>query len=116
MLGDTPDGLLVGGSGGLGDTSSGGFSTSGTVTRTGQYKVRAACLGAPDAHLSVAQNARQGGTRLELSLDCGGVAEALVDLETGTVSATLVRHGGGVPGPGSGAVAGIRINLVEPRP
>jgi hypothetical protein len=114
MLGDAPDGLLVGGSGGLGDTSGGGFSTSGTVTRTGEYKVSAACLGAPDAQLSVTQNARQGGTRLELSLDCGSVSEALVNLETGTVSASLLRYGGGVPGPGTGAVAGIRISLNEP--
>ncbi len=113
MLGDSPDGLLVGGSGGLGGTTSGGFSTSGTVTRTGQYRVSAACLGAPEAHLSVTQSVRKGGTRLELSLGCGSVAEALVDLEPGTVSAYLVSYGGGVPGPGTGAAAGIRIALNE---
>lgn len=115
MLGDSPDGLLVGGSGGLGGTSSGGFSTSGTVARTGQYKVSAACLGAPEAHLSVTQSVRHGGTRLTLNLDCGSVAEALIDLEPGTVSTYLVCYGGGVPGPGTGAVAvaGIRIVLTE---
>ena len=57
----TPDGLLFGGSGGIGNTSSSGFSASGTVTRTGRYKVTAACVGAPDAHLSVIQGAGQGG-------------------------------------------------------
>ena len=107
-------GLLFGGSGGIGDTSSGGFSTSGLVRRAGQYKVTAACVGAPDAHLSVTQGARQGGTLLELSLDCGSAAEALVDLVPGSVSAHLVRYGGSVPGPGTGAVAGIRISFSGP--
>ena len=109
-----PEGLLVGGSGGIGDTSSGGLATSGLVTRSGQYKVTAACVGAPDAHLSVIQGARQGGTLLERNLVCGNVAEALIDLVPGTVSAHLIRYGGEVPGPGTGAVAGVRISFSEP--
>lgn len=115
MLG-LPEGLLFGGSGGIGDTTSGGLSTSGIVTRAGQYNVTAACVGAPDAHLSVIQGARQGGTLLERSLDCGSVAEALVDLVPGTVSASVIRYGGAVPGPGTGAVAGVRISFRESRP
>lgn len=114
VLDGSPEGLLFGGSGGIGDTSSGGLSTSGLVRRAGQYKVTAACVGAPDAHLSVTQGAREGGTLLELSLDCGSAAEALVDLLPGSVSAHLVRYGGGVPGPGTGAVAGIRISFIGP--
>lgn len=110
----SPEGLLFGASGGLGDTSSGGHATSGLVTQAGQYKVTAACVGAPDAHLSVIQGARQGGTLLERNLDCGSVAEALVDLVPGTVSAHLIRYGGGVPGPGTGAVAGVRISFDRP--
>ena len=113
MLG-SPEGLVFGGSGGIGDTSSGGFSTSGIVTRAGQYAVSAACVGAPDAHLSVIQGARQGGTLLERNLDCGSVTESLVDLVPGTVSAHLIRYGGGTPGPGTGAVAGVRIGFDEP--
>ena len=114
VLGTAPDGLLVGGSGGIGAASSQGLSVSGTVTETGPYTVTAACIGAPDAHLSVTQGNRQGGTLLELSLDCGGVAEAMVDLLPGTVSAHLARYDGGVPGPGNGAVAGIRISFSGP--
>ena len=110
VLGASPDGLLFGGSGGIGDTSSGGFSVSGLVTQTGRYTVTAACIGAPDAQLSVIQ----GGTLLKLSLDCGATAEALVDLVPGTVSAGLIRYGGGVPGPGTGAVAGIRMSFSGP--
>ena len=113
MLG-SPKGLLVGGSGGLGGTSSGGLGASGIITRAGQYKVTAACVGAPDAHLSVIQGARQGGTLLERNLDCGNVADALIDLVPGTVSAHLIRDGGDVPGPGTGAVAGVRISFSEP--
>ena len=107
------EGLLFGGSGGIGDTSSGGLATSGTITRAGQYKVTAACVGAPDAHLSVTQGARQGGTLLERNLDCGSVAEALVDLLPGTASAHLIRYGDGGPVPRTGAVAGVRISFNE---
>lgn len=110
----SPEGLLVGGSGGIGGTGSGGLATSGPVTRAGQYKVTAACVGAPDAHLSVIQGARQGGTLLERNLVCGSVAEALIDLVPGTVSAHLIRYGGDVPGPGTGAVAGVRISFSGP--
>ena len=116
VLGGAPDGLLVGGSSGLGDSNSGGFSTSSVVTRAGQYKVTAACVGAPDAHLSVIQGARDGGTLLERNLDCGVVAEALIDLWPGTVSAHLIRYGDGGPGPGTGAVAGVWISLTEEGP
>ncbi|MET4137280.1 hypothetical protein [Pseudarthrobacter sp. PvP090] len=111
VLDGSPEGLWFGGSGGLGDTSSGGLSASGIVTQAGQYKVTAACVGAPDAHLSVIQGARQGGTLLERNFDCGDVAEALVDLVPGTVSAHLIRYGGSR---GTGAVAGVRISVSEP--
>ncbi|MET3951580.1 hypothetical protein [Arthrobacter sp. UYEF36] len=118
LLGGAPDGLLSGGSGGLGDSGGGGLSTSSIVTRAGQYKVTAACVGAPDAHLSVVQSPRQGSiqdsTLLERSLDCGDVAEALVDLVPGTVTAHLIREGAG--GPGSVAVAGVRISFHEEGP
>ena len=116
VLGGAPDGLLVGASSGLGGTGSGGFGTSSVVPRAGQYKVTAACVGAPDAHLSVIQGARQGGTLLERSLDCGVVTEALIDLWPGTVSAHLIRYGDGAPGPGTGAVAGVWISLAEEGP
>ena len=113
VLGE-PDGMLIGGMGGIGDTGSGGFMASGKVSRAGQYKVTAACVGAADAQLSVSQNARAGGTLLELSIGCGGAVEALVDLEAGEVSAHLVRYGGDVPGPWTGAVAGIRVSFIGP--
>ncbi|MDZ4089672.1 MAG: hypothetical protein U1D68_00470 [Arthrobacter sp.] len=123
LLGGPPDRLLIGGSGGLGDSGGGGLSTSGIVTRAGQYKVTAACVGAPDAHLSVHQSPRQGsiqgGTLLERSLDCGDVAEALVDLVPGTVSANLIREGDGGPGsggPGSVAAAAVWVSFLEPGP
>lgn len=119
-LGTVFDGMtedfLFGGSGGIGDTPSGGLATSGPVGTAGQYKVTAACVGAPDAHLSVTQGARGGGSLLELGIDCGVLTEALVDLEPGTVSAHLIRYGDGPPGPGTGAVAGIRVSASLPVP
>lgn len=114
VLHGSPEDFLFGGSGGIGDTPSGGLSASGPIRKAGQYKVTAACVGAPDAHLSVTQGARGGGTLLERSIECGILAEALVDLEPGTVSARLIRYGDGVPGPGTGAVAGVRISLSSP--
>lgn len=112
--GDTPG--WMGGSGGMGDTPGRGFSFSGTVTAAGQYKVTAACVGAADAHLSVTQGARQGGTLLERGFDCGSPVEVLVDLEPGRVSAHVLRFGGGVPAPGTGAAAGVRISPSTPAP
>lgn len=114
VLDGSSEDFLFGGSGGIGGTASGGFATSGLVSRAGQYKVTAACVGAPDAHLSVTQGAREGGTLLELNLDCGSAAEALVDLVPGSVSAHLVHYGRGAPVPGTGAVAGIRISFSGP--
>jgi hypothetical protein len=114
VLDGASEGYLFGGAGGIGDTPSRGFATSGPVRQAGQYKIIAACVGAPDAHLSVTQGARGGGTLLERSIDCGTLAEALVDLVPGTVSAHLVRYGNGAPGPGTGAVAGIRIGFSGP--
>jgi hypothetical protein len=114
VLDGSSEDYLFGGSGGIGGTGSAGFSTSGPVRRAGQYKVTAACVGVPDGHLSVTQGAREGGTLLELSLDCGRAVEALVDLEPGSVSAHLVHYGRGVPGPGTGAVAGIRVGFSGP--
>ena len=114
VLDGAQDGPFFGGSGGIGDTSSGGFSVSSKVVRAGRYEVSAACVGAPDAHLSVFQGAREGGTLLVRSLDCGIATGALLDLEPGDVSAHLVRYGGGAPGPATGAVAGIRISFYGP--
>ena len=110
----SPAGLLFGGSGGIGDTRGGGLSSSGIVSRTGRYTVTAACLGAPDAFLTVSQGAHQGGTLLALNISCGGSAELQVDLAPGVVSAHLARARGGVPGPGTGAAAGIRISYTGP--
>ena len=106
---------FFGRSGGIGDTSSGGLAASGTINRAGQDKVTAACVGAPHAHLSVTHSARQDGTLLERTLDCWSVAEGLADLLPGTASAHLIRYGDGGPGPGSGAVAGVRISFTESR-
>ena len=114
VLDGSSEDYLFGGSGGIGGTGSAGFSTSGPVRQAGQYKVTAACVGVPDAHLSVTQGAREGGTLLELNLDCGSAAEALVDLVPGSVSAHLVNSGRGTPVPGTGAVAGIRIGFNGP--
>ncbi|BCW68271.1 hypothetical protein NicSoilB4_30340 [Arthrobacter sp. NicSoilB4] len=114
VLDGSPEDFLFGGSGGIGGTSSAGFSTSGPVRQAGQYKVTAACVGVPDAHLSVTQGAREGGTLLELSVECGSAVEAVVDLVPGSVSAHLIHYGSGVSGPGTGAVAGIRISFGGP--
>jgi hypothetical protein len=114
VLDGSPEGFLFGGSSRIGDTPSRGLATSGPIRTAGRYKVTAACVGAPDAHLSVTQGARGGGSLLERSIDCGMLAEALVDLEPGTVSAHLIRYGDGSSGPETGAVAGIRISFSGP--
>jgi hypothetical protein len=119
VLGDPPGGLIISGAGGLGTSTSRGTVTSVPVIKAGRYTVTAACIGAPGARLSVTQGSRQGGTAgtlLELNLECGGVATSEVTLETGSVSAHIVQFPAGSAGPGTGAVAGVRISGSGPPP
>lgn len=119
VLGARPDGLLISGGGSVDNSASGGFTTSVRVTEAGPYTVTAACIGAPDARLTVTQRARAGGTAsilLELDIECGGVASSAVNLETGTVSAHMVQVPGGSADAGIGAVAGVRLSGKGPTP
>ncbi|WP_427129351.1 hypothetical protein [Pseudarthrobacter sp. S9] len=112
-----PSTLLIGGSGSIGGAAgSGGFSSSARAADAGTYTVTVACVGAPDARLFLQQDPRSGGDRLELAFDCAAVAQETVELEAGPVTATVMRFNGGGSGPGTGAVAGIRIVPDSPRP
>ncbi|UKA52441.1 hypothetical protein LFT45_11740 [Arthrobacter sp. FW305-BF8] len=93
------DSVLVGG-------QSMGSSKTGQVPAAGQYTVTFACVGAPDAQLTVSQ-ANQGGSEIvETAFDCGEVSEHAAKLERGPIQARLLRLESGHP---SGAVAGFRI-------
>lgn len=100
-LGPRPDGVVLGGSGGLdGD----GFRTSVVGIPKGSYTVTAACLGVLKASLAISQPDRRGGTGQELVLDCGTATSMKVDLDVGPVSAHAFRM---TTEPGSAAVAGF---------
>lgn len=109
ILGAPAEELLIGGAGGLGGS---GFRTSIRTADKGIYTVTVACVGAPDAHLSISQDIRRGGPGLELDLDCGTLTEAMVDLEAGAVWAQLTRRS---MNPGTGGVAGIRVVPANPK-
>lgn len=119
VLGATPDGLIAGGTGGVGTSATGGFRTTVQVTEAGRYTVTAACIGVPGTQLTVTQGSRQGGTAsilLELNHECGGAASSEVSLEAGSASAHVVRLREGSADPGAGAVAGVRISRSGPAP
>jgi hypothetical protein len=103
ILGDPPGALLMGGGGGIGGS---GFRASGTALGKGTYAVTVACVGTPNALLAISQNGLRDGGHLELSVECGRVVEAAVDLETGSATVQIIRN---TMDPGLGAVAGFRI-------
>jgi hypothetical protein len=100
-LGPRPDGVVLGGSGGLGGD---GYRASVIGIPKGSYKVTAACLGVLKASLTISQPDRRGGTGHELALDCGKAKSVNLDLDVGPVSAHAFRM---TTEPGSAAVAGF---------
>jgi hypothetical protein len=100
-LGPRPDGVVLGGSGGLGGD---GFRTSIIGIPKGSYTVTAACHGVMKASLTLSQSDRRGGTHQELALDCGTATRVDLGLEAGPVSAHAFRM---TTERGSAAVAGF---------
>jgi hypothetical protein len=100
-LGLPPDGLVLGGSGGLGND---GFRLSAPGIPKRNYTITAECVGTLKASLAVFQSDRRGGTTHEVSLDCGTTAHAKLDLEAGPVSVHITRM---TTEPGRTAVAGF---------
>ena len=101
VLGTRPDGLVLGGTGGIGGS---GFRHSAAAVPQGTYTLTAACTGAPNAFLTVSQDGLRGGGRAELNLDCGAAATTRVDLGAGPVQIQGFRPG---TDPAAGEVAGF---------
>ena len=102
-LGLPPDGLVMGGSGGLGND---GVRSSAPGIPKGSYTITAECVGVLKASLAIFQSDRRGGTTREVSLDCGTTARAKLDLEAGPVSVRITRM---TTEPGLTGVAGFWI-------
>jgi hypothetical protein len=100
-LGPPPDGLVSGGSGGLGD---GGLQASATEIPKGRYTVTAECVGMLKASLTVSQSDPRGGTTHEVALNCGTTARVKLDLEAGPVSVRITPMS---TDPGHTAIAGF---------
>ena len=101
VLGARPDGLVLGGTGGIGGS---GFRHSAAAVPQGTYTLTAACTGAPNAFLTVSQDGLRGGGRAEMNLDCGAAATTRVDLGAGPVQIQGIRPG---TDPAAGEVAGF---------
>ena len=106
LLGSAPatgvvlaDSVLVGG-------QSMGSSRTGQVPAAGHYTLSFACVGAPDAQLTVSQVNQAGSEIVDTAFDCGEVSERVAELKRGPIQAHLLRLESGQP---SGAVAGFRI-------
>ncbi|MCX6499049.1 MAG: hypothetical protein NTU93_09630 [Arthrobacter sp.] len=108
ILGDPAGAVLMGGGGGIGRS---GFRSSSTSLGKGTYAVTVACSGTPSAFLIISQDSRRDGGHLELSLECGRVVEAAVDLESGLATVQIISN---TMDPGLGGVAGFRIERRPP--
>ncbi len=84
-----------------------GFSKTAMVKTAGAYTVTAACVGVPEAQMSLGQDPRTGAKPLEFTLDCSGTLSQVVQLKAGYVFAHLLRYD--PAGQWTGAVAGVRI-------
>lgn len=102
-LGLPPDGLVLGGSGGLGND---GFRSSATDIPKGSYTVTAECVGILKASLTIFQSNPREGTTHQVALDCGTTARARLDLKAGSVSVHITRK---TKEPARTAVAGFWI-------
>jgi hypothetical protein len=108
VLGTRPDGLVLGGTGGIGGS---GFRYSTAAVPKGTYTLTAACTGAPNAFLTVSQDGLRGGGRAEMNLDCGAAATTRVDLRAGPVQIQGFRPG---TDPAAGEVAGFWLVPAAP--
>ena len=101
VLGTRPGGLVLGGTGGIGGS---GFRNSAAAVPKGTYTLTAACIGAPNALLTVSQDGLRGGGRAEMNLDCGAAETTRVELRAGPVQVQGFRPG---TDPAAGEVAGF---------
>lgn len=85
-LGLPPDGLVLGGSGGLGD---GGLRASATEVPKGSYTVTAECVGMHKASLTISQPDQRGATTREAALACGTTQRVKLGLGPGPVSVRI---------------------------
>ncbi|SDL72301.1 hypothetical protein SAMN04487916_11379 [Arthrobacter sp. ov407] len=108
VLGTRPAGLVLGGTGGIGGS---GFRNSAAAVPKGTYTLTAACIGAPNALLTVSQDGLRGGGRAEMNLDCGAAETTRVELRAGPVQIQGFRPG---TDPAAGEVAGFWIVPAAP--
>jgi hypothetical protein len=108
VLGARPDGLVLGGTGGIGGS---GFRHSAAAVPKGTYTLTAACIGAPNAYLTVTQDGLRGGGSAEMNLDCGAAARTRVDLGAGPVQVQGFRYS---TDPAAGEVAGFWLVPAAP--
>lgn len=100
----TPDTAVLADSGLIGGPGI-GFSRTALVKTAGSYTVTAACVGAPDAQLTLSQDV-QAGDALDFSFGCAAVSTRVIKLQRGSLQTRLARPPSDKV---SGAVAGVRI-------
>ncbi|WP_202129147.1 hypothetical protein [Pseudarthrobacter sp. ATCC 49987] len=89
-----------------------GFSKGATVTTAGPHTVTAACVGIPQAQISLSQYTVGGGEDKVFEVDCSGTQTQVFQLQKGYIGAQLVGRRDPA-GAWTGAVAGIRITVGE---
>lgn len=101
VMGLKPAGTVLDGSGGLAGPPS-AFAVGYNALDSGDYSVTAACIGAPQALLTVSQQGSSSSSKVSVSFSCGsphteqmhfvvGPVSAQVALPTGTVGSSDAR-------------------------
>ncbi|MBB6405325.1 hypothetical protein [Arthrobacter sp. AZCC_0090] len=111
LLGQGSGAVILEDSGTVGGAVS-GVNKSARVEDAGPYTVTAACIGAPEVHLVIAQDPLTGLAPQDETFDCSAPYARVVQLQPGpvTVQVQVVRaNSGNSTSAGAGEVAAVRI-------
>lgn len=111
LLGAASGAVILEDSGTVGGAVS-GVGKSARVKEAGSYPVSAACLGASDVHLVIAQDPRTGLAPQDRTIDCAASYSRVVKLEPGPVNVQVLvmrAYSGASATPTRGGVAAVRV-------
>lgn len=111
VMGPKPGGTVVDGSGGIAGPSA-AFEVGYNSLDRGNYSVTAACVGAPQALLTLSQQGSSNSSKMNVSFPCGSPHGEQIYLVVGPVSARVTLPEGTFGS--TGARAGIRITKHSP--
>ncbi|WP_284983565.1 hypothetical protein [Arthrobacter sp. efr-133-TYG-118] len=111
LLGATSGAVILEDSGSVGGTV-GGVGKSARVEDAGSYTVTAACVGASNVHLVIAQDPRTGLAAQDQTFDCSAPYARVVHLQPGAVNVRVLvirPYSGASAASNNGGAAAVRV-------